>query len=103
VNLIINVPLNLIGNSAAPGLHHGWPQTMHAAMQHHHQLAAAAAAAAAAGNRPHPTGAPGSFLAAAAAQHSAMGLGPLSITGGGPSSNPKSLSAQPGIPAFRYT
>lgn len=82
---------------------HGWPHTMHAAMQHHQQLAAAAAAAAAAGNRGHPSGAPGSFLAAAAAQHSAMGLGPIPISG--PSNSPKSLSAQPGIapPAFRYT
>lgn len=83
---------------------HGWPHSMHAAMQHHQQLAAAAAAAAAAGNRGHPSGAPGSFLAAAAAQHSAMGLGPIPISG--PSNNsPKSLSAQPGIapPAFRYT
>jgi len=36
-----------------------------------------------------------------AAQHSAMGLGPLS----GPSTTPKSLTAQPGVapPAFRYT
>ena len=80
---------------------HGWPQSMHAAMQHHQQLAAAAAAAAAAGSRGHPGGPPGSFLAAAAAQHSAMGLGPLS----GPSTTPKSLTAQPGVapPAFRYT
>ena len=83
---------------------HGWPQSMHAAMQHHQQLAAAAAAAAAAGNRGHPGGPPGSFLAAAAAQHSAMGLGPIPISG--PSANtPKSLTAQPGVapPAFRYT
>lgn len=82
---------------------HGWPQSMHAAMQQHQQhLAAAAAAAAAAGSRAgHPAGPPGSFLAAAAAQHSAMGLGPLS----GPSTTPKSLTAQPGVapPAFRYT
>merc|ERR1712111_272331 len=80
---------------------HGWPQTMHAAMQnmqHHQQLAAAAAAGSRAN---HPAGPPGSFLAAAAAQHSAMGLGPLS----GPSTTPKSLTAQPGVapPAFRYT
>jgi len=83
---------------------HGWPQSMHAAMQHHQQLAAAAAAAAAAGNRGHPGGPPGSFLAAAAAQHSAMGLGPLPMSG--PSANaPKTLTAQPGVapPAFRYT
>jgi len=83
---------------------HGWPQSMHAAMQHHQQLAAAAAAAAAAGNRGHPGGPPGSFLAAAAAQHSAMGLGPLPMSG--PSANtPKALTAQPGVapPAFRYT
>ena len=82
----------------------GWPQSMHAAMQHHQQLAAAAAAAAAAGNRGHPGGPPGSFLAAAAAQHSAMGLGPLPMSG--PSANaPKTLTAQPGVapPAFRYT
>ena len=106
----------------------GWPASMHAAMQHHQQLAAAAAAAAAVGNRGkasficaryflnvqfciyfwsfflgHPTGAPGSFLAAAAAQHSAMGLGPMPMSG--PSQTPKSLSAQPGVPppAFRYT
>ena len=83
----------------------GWPQSMHAAMQQHHQqLAAAAAAAAAAGNRSgHPGGAPGSFLAAAAAQHSAMGLGPIQMSG--PSSAQKALSAQPGVapPAFRYT
>lgn len=83
---------------------HGWPTSMHAAMQHHQQLAAAAAAAAA--NRGHPGGPggpPGSFLAAAAAQHSAMGLGPIPISG--PSSTPKSLTAQPGVapPAFRYT
>ena len=78
---------------------------MHAAMQHHQQLAAAAAAAAAAGNRGHPAGAPGSFLAAAAAQHSAMGLGPMPISGPSNAGPPKSLTAQPGVapPAFRYT
>lgn len=95
---ILDKPKNLM--EAGP---HNWPQ-MHAAMQHHQQLAAAAAAAAAAsGNRNHPGGAPGSFLAAAAAQHSAMGLGPIPISG--PSSTPKTLTAQPGVapPAFRYT
>ena len=83
----------------------GWPASMHAAMQHHQQLAAAAAAAAAAGNRGHPAGAPGSFLAAAAAQHSAMGLGPMPISGPSNAGPPKSLTAQPGVapPAFRYT
>merc|ERR1739844_612008 len=83
----------------------GWPASMHAAMQHHQQLAAAAAAAAAAGNRGHPAGAPGSFLAAAAAQHSAMGLGPMPISGPSNAGAPKSLTAQPGVapPAFRYT
>merc|ERR1712110_545809 len=83
----------------------GWPASMHAAMQHHQQLAAAAAAAAAAGNRGHPGGAPGSFLAAAAAQHSAMGLGPIPISGPSNAGAPKSLTAQPGVapPAFRYT
>ena len=82
---------------------HGWPQSMHAAMQQHQQLAAAAAAAAAASNRGHPGGPPGSFLAAAAAQHSAMGLGPMPMSG--TSSAPKSLTAHPGVaqPAFRYT
>merc|ERR1712062_920634 len=78
----------------------GWPASMHAAMQHHQQLAAAAA-----GNRGHPAGAPGSFLAAAAAQHSAMGLGPMPISGPSNAGAPKSLTAQPGVapPAFRYT
>jgi len=82
----------------------GWPQSMHAAMQHHQQLAAAAAAAAAAGSRGHPGGPPGSFLAAAAAQHSAMGLGPMPMSGTS-ANTPKSLTAQPGVaqPAFRYT
>ena len=53
----------------------------------------------------HPAGAPGSFLAAAAAQHSAMGLGPMPISGPSNAGAPKSLTAQPGVapPAFRYT
>merc|ERR1739844_462518 len=57
----------------------GWPASMHAAMQHHQQLAAA--------------------------QHSAMGLGPMPISGPSNAGAPKSLTAQPGVapPAFRYT
>ncbi len=99
---ILEKPKGMMEGGSAPPP--GWPSSMHAAMQHHHQLAAAAAAAAAAGSRgSHPQGPPGSFLAAAAAQHQAMGLGPLPLSG--PSnSTPKSLSAQPGLtpPAFRY-
>lgn len=101
---ILEKPKHMMDGSGPPHGASPWP-SMHAAMQHHHQLAAAAAAAAAAsgGRGQGPGGTNNPFLAAAAAQHSAMGLGPLPMGPGAGSGPPKSMSAQPGVapPAFR--